>query len=51
MRYKKHKLVYKTYIAQNNNVQKKIYFILHYKNQMFHVEHKKIVINKLKFCE
>lgn len=41
MRYKKHKLVYKTYIAQNNNVQKKIYFILHYKNQMFHVEHKK----------
>lgn len=26
MRYKKHKLVYKTYIAQNNNVQKKNIF-------------------------
>ena len=30
---------------------KKIDFILHYKNQMFHVEDKKKVINKLKFCE
>ena len=25
MRYKKHKLVYKTYIAQNNNVHKNIF--------------------------